>query len=1609
MSDLIRQQDSIKKIIANLPASLDKPIRDQAVKFINIYYQRIAADDLEKHSFLDLAGSALAIMQLAKKRTRDQNKVRVYNPVFDKHGWQSTHTVVEIITRNRPFLVDSVSMALNRLGTTIHLTIHPVLSVKRNAQGVLADIESSDSKKADFHSESIMHFEIDRLTEGDSFDEIEKDINAVLNEVADAVDDWESMIKQVEQLTVDLKKQKNPFDVKTNKEVIEICSWIKDNHFTFLGYCEDVISGNELKFKKGSGLGLLRNGHQDILPTGAVKHLNDDLVIVTKANTRSHIHRPAYMDFIGINRYDAKGKLLGQYCILGLFTSAAYNKNVHEIPLLRDKVSRVLAKSNLPEGGHDYKSLENIFETYPRDSLFAIADDDLFNISMGILALQERQRIRFFSRHDKFDRFYSCMVYVPKEIYNRELRIKIQNLLMDAYKGTTSQFNTHFSESVLARVHFIIRIKPGTKPKISEEKIEEQIIETARSWNDHMRETLTDQFGEEKGTALLQKYDDAFTVSYQSDFTARSAACDIEIMETLSSKHTIDIHMYRPLAADEASLRMKLYSRNKAISPSDALPVVENMGLKVLAEKPYRVQTSAKTATWIHDFNMQAHSGIEIEVDKIAEIFQNSFLKIWNGDAENDGFNQLVIKAELNWREIATLRGYSKYLRQIGIRYSEPYMIECLIDNFKVSRLIVDLFKTRFDPSLSAADRKSQIKALQTELEAGLEQVDNLDDDRILRSFINLVESSLRTNYFQPDNQGEPKPYISFKFDPSKINNLPLPRPMFEIFVYSPRVEAVHLRGGRVARGGLRWSDRREDFRTEILGLVKAQLVKNAVIVPTGSKGGFFVKRPPLGGDRNAILEEGIACYKIFMSGLLDITDNIVKGEIVPPGDVVRHDSDDPYLVVAADKGTATFSDIANGVAREYGFWLDDAFASGGSVGYDHKGMGITARGAWESVKRNFRELGHDTQAQPFSVIGIGDMAGDVFGNGMLLSRKIKLVGAFNHMHIFLDPDPDPEKSFVERERMFNLPRSSWKDYNSKLISKGGGIFERSAKSIKLSAEIQKLLDTTAESLTPTELINTMLKAPIDLLWNGGIGTYVKSTQETHEDASDRANDNLRVNGNQLRCKVIGEGGNLGVTQLGRIEFCRNGGKCYSDFIDNSAGVDTSDHEVNIKILLNEVVDNGDMTVKQRNQLLADMTDTVGNLVLTDNYDQTQAISIERIKAIHNVKEHARFIKLLEKSGNLNRELEFLPSDGILKEYATSNRGLTAPEISVLLAYSKIHIYDNLLDSNAPDDDFLRNVIEHYFPQRLVKNYRSEIAEHRLRREIVATYITNKMVNQAGPLFAFQLSETTGASYADISSAFVCSREIFSIDSIWKQIESLDNKVDADIQMQMLSDAAGLLERSTLWLLRNRRMPINIEQTIDYFTPGIEDLRNCIPRCFAKPNKILHKKRKDMLVKKGVSAALADEVASFVALSSSLDLVEVANEKDVDMTVASSIYFSIGDILDLHWLRDSIADLRAENHWHLLAKSSLRNQLHRVQRLLTADMLSGSKGSAKQRMDAWNTVNTKAEQRFKNVLRELKRSGKLDFPMLSVALGELQILRQSNDSATASESKSTDN
>ena len=1597
-------ENSISDIIRNLPEQRNSENDSSIEHFIKTYYAFIGEEDLSAYSAKHLANSAVEHYQSALDREVGEHAIRVFNPTEKKNGWSSNNTIIEIVTDNKPFLIDSVTMLLNRLNKYILLTIHPILSVERNKENKVVSMIDADTCDNDLPQESFMRFEISQQNSKDSLKEIKDEIQKVLTYINVVTSDWKQLLSFNDNLLSYLKTSNLPFSNSTIEESIEFCKWTANNHFTFLGACEYEFANDKLDYVKGSGLGLLRDDHQkafashdEILPVSSSAYVpNAELISITKANDRSLIHRPAYMDFITINRYNDEGKIIGQSCLLGLFTSRAYNIKTLDIPLLRLKLENTLANSKLPAKNHKYNKLINIFDTYPRDSMFAIDEKDLLDISLGILALQERQKTKIFIRHDKYDRFYSCLIFVPRDKYNKELRLKMQNILMDAFHGESCEFHTHFSESVLARIHLVIRKQPGVESTLSHEEIEQSIREVSQTWKDSLRESLFEKHEHQEASEFFSKYKDAFGAGYRNDFKAYSCSNDIRMMESVNDDNPFKVRVYLQGGSPSDKLRMKLYSLNNSISPSDSLPIVENMGLKVLAEKPYRTETPDGKVIWIHDFNMQSLQEKDLAIEQSGSLFEDAFSNIWSGNAENDKFNRLVIEAGLNWKLIAMLRAYSRYSKQIGLRYSEDYITNCLIKNSSMTKELANYFSTKFDPSTSESDRSISLPTISSNIVSILNEVENLDDDKILKSFVNLIDSTLRTNFYQNHDNGDIKNYISFKFDPSKIDNLPLPRPMFEIFVCSPRVEAVHLRGGKVARGGLRWSDRLEDFRTEVLGLVKAQLVKNAVIVPTGSKGGFVVKQPPTTGDRNDFINEGIACYKIFINGMLDVTDNLLKGEVIPPQNVVRYDEDDPYLVVAADKGTATFSDISNGVADERGFWLSDAFASGGSVGYDHKGMGITARGAWESVKRNFRELGVNTQAESFSVVGVGDMGGDVFGNGMLLSEHIKLVGAFNHLHILVDPDPDTFASHAERKRLFEMPRSSWQDYNQKLISKGGGIFERSMKSVPISPEMKKLLDIEDDALTPTQLINAMLKAPVDLIWNGGIGTYVKATSETHEDASDKANDVLRVNGNELRCKVIGEGGNLGMTQLGRIEFCQNGGKCYTDFIDNSAGVDTSDHEVNIKILLNDVSEQGKLTYEERNDLLAQMTDEVADLVLIHNYQQTQAISIELSDAHRKANEYIRFITKLEDNNILNRELEFLPSNEEILARAENGQGLTAPEISILLAYSKIEIYDKLLETDIPDDPYIRNVVEKYFPSYLVENYRAEIVNHKLRREIVATYISNKMINQLGPLSAFHLNEITGANIADITRAYACACDIFETDKTWAAVEALDNNASAETQISLLDDTAGMIDRATLWLLRNRRSPMNIQDTIDTFSKGVHDLRKNIISTLAQPSMELHNSRKQKFVDQKVPEDLAEVVASFTALSSILDIVEVSQLTDADSTKVAQTYFELGDKLRLHWLRHNVAALKVKNQWHLLAKSSLRNNLHRLQRLLTSDIMKNAQTNADYNLEQWLVDNEQGSKRFNEVMNDLKQLNEVDFPMLSVALGELQILRQGN-------------
>ena len=1348
----------------------------------------------------------------------------------------------------------------------------------------------------------------------------------------------------------------------------------------------------------GSGLGILRATDERPISVSfaqlppEVRRLarQKTPLSLTKANSRATVHRPAYLDYVGVKRFDAAGEVSGERRFLGLYTHTAYSASPWEIPVLRRKAQRVVERSGLLHGSHDHKALLDILETYPRDELFQISEDELVQTALGILHLGERRRVRLFVRRDAFERFVSCLVYLPRERFDTENRERIQRILQEAFAGLSVDYTTRVTDSVLARLHVVVYTKQGAIPEYDVGEIEARLAEATRAWTDDLRDALLEQLGEERAGPLVERYADAFPGAYREDFTPRQAVLDIERIERLDPDGDLGKSLYLPLAPTLDHLAFKLLRSGQPLLLSDVLPLLENMGVRVSDERPYEVRPRDSPPVWIYDFGLRHDEDAEFQADDVREMFQDAFARAWRGESENDGFNRLVLSARLTAREITILRAIAKYLRQAGSTFSQNYMEDALSAHPDVARRLVELFRMRLDP-VRSEDTGAKARALERELESTIDAVESLDEDRILRGFLRVVRSVLRTNYFQTDASGQAKPYLSLKLDPDLVPDLPEPRPMFEVFVYSPRVEAVHLRGGRVARGGIRWSDRREDFRTEVLGLMKAQTVKNAVIVPVGAKGGFVVKRPPAGGDRAALLEEVVECYQTFMRGLLDVTDTVAGGKIVPPPDVVRHDEDDPYLVVAADKGTATFSDIANAIAIEYGFWLGDAFASGGSAGYDHKQMAITARGAWESVKRHFRELGADIETTDFTAVGIGDMSGDVFGNGMLLSRHLRLIGAFDHRHVFLDPNPDAEASFAERRRLFELPGSSWADYDAALISPGGGVFPRAAKSVALSPEAQAALGVEASSLTPSELIHALLHAPVDLLWNGGIGTYVKAKEERHAEVGDRANDAVRVDAEELRCRVVGEGGNLGFTQRARVAYARGGGRIYMDAIDNSAGVDCSDHEVNIKILLDTIVADGDLTGKQRNAILADMADEVAALVLRDNYEQTQAISSSTAQAASMVEVHERYVRSLEQDGTLNRELEVLPSEEGFDERQAAGGGLTAPEFATLLSHTKIALGQELLASDLPEDPYLSSELERYFPARLGEEFAAQLQRHPLRREIISSRVANDLVNRAGTTFAFRLGDETGAGADDIARAYAVAREVFGLRGLWEEIEALDGHVPAETQTAMLLKARILLERATRWLLRNRRRPIDIAAAASRYAAGAAVLAEALPTLLGHSELEAARAKARGFADVGVPPELAERVAQLEALVPTLDLVEIAAATDVDVPAAAAVYFALGARLELHWLRDRIVDLPRETRWEAMARAALRDDVYSEQAGLTAEVLRGGAG-----VERWQAENASAIERSLQVLADIRSGGTLDLARLSVAVREIRNLIHSS-------------
>ncbi|WP_340378439.1 NAD-glutamate dehydrogenase [Streptomyces sp. SS7] len=1607
------------------PGAPGTPDHDALLAFLQRYYLHTAPEDLKDRDPVDVFGAALSHYRLAENRPQGTANVRVHTPTVEENGWTCSHSVVEVVTDDMPFLVDSVTNELTRQGRGIHLVVHPQVVVRRDVTGKLIEVLGGGHAGVlphDAHVESWIHVEMDRETDRADLKQVTADLLRVLSDVREAVEDWEKMRDSALRIADGLTEEHTPGDLSPAdvEEARELLRWLAADHFTFLGYREYQLRGDDsLAAVPGTGLGILRADPQhagedahpvspsfERLPADArAKAREHKLLVLTKANSRATVHRPSYLDYVGVKKFDAEGNVVGERRFLGLFSSAAYTESVLRVPVVRRKVDAVLTGAGFSPNSHDGRDLLQIMETYPRDELFQTPVDELRSIVTSVLYLQERRRLRLYLRQDEYGRYYSALVYLPRDRYTTGVRLRIIDILKEELGGSSVDFTAWNTESILSRLHFVVRVAPGTElPELSEsdkDRIEARLVEAARSWADAFAEALTAELGEERAAELLRSYNNAFTEGYKADHTPRAAVADLVHLERLTEEQNFSLSLYEPVGAAPDERRFKIYRKGDAISLSAVLPVLNRLGVEVIDERPYELRCADRSVSWIYDFGLRIPKALgggstDLLGDDGRDRFQEAFAATWTGRAENDGFNALVLGAGLSWRQAMVLRAYAKYLRQAGSTFSQDYMEDTLRTNVHTTRLLVSLFEARMSPGRQRAGLEI-VDALLEELDAALDQVASLDEDRILRSFLTVIKATLRTNFFQSTADGTPHAYVSMKFDPQAIPDLPAPRPAFEIWVYSPRVEGVHLRFGKVARGGLRWSDRREDFRTEILGLVKAQMVKNTVIVPVGAKGGFVAKQlPDPGVDRDAWLAEGIASYRTFISALLDITDNMVAGEVVPPSDVVRHDEDDTYLVVAADKGTATFSDIANEVAGSYGFWLGDAFASGGSAGYDHKAMGITARGAWESVKRHFRELGVDTQVEDFTVVGIGDMSGDVFGNGMLLSEHIRLVAAFDHRHIFIDPTPDAAVSYAERRRLFELPRSSWADYNADLISTGGGVFPRTAKAIPVNTHIRQALGIEAgvTKVTPADLMKAILSAPVDLLWNGGIGTYVKASTESNADVGDKANDPIRVDGQDLRVKVVGEGGNLGLTQLGRIEFARQGGRINTDAIDNSAGVDTSDHEVNIKILLNGLVTDGDMTVKQRNKLLAEMTDEVGALVLRNNYAQNTAIANALAQSKDMLHAQQRFLRHLVREGHLDRALEFLPSDRQIRERLGSGQGLTGPETAVLLAYTKITVSDELLQTTLPDDPYLRGLLYAYFPTALREQFPEYIDSHPLRREITTTVLVNDTVNTGGTTYLHRLREETGASLEEIVRAQTAARAIFRSAPVWDAVEELDNTVEAAVQTRIRLHSRRLVERGTRWLLNNRPQPLQLAETVDFFAERVEQVWSQLTKLLRGADLEWWQKIYDELSGSGVPDVLAARVAGFSSAFPALDIVSVADRMGKDPQDVAEVYYDLADRLHITQLMDRIIELPRADRWQSMARASIREDLYAAHAALTADVLAVGNGTStpEQRFKAWEEKNAAILGRARTTLEEIQGSETFDLANLSVAMRTMRTL-----------------
>jgi glutamate dehydrogenase len=1582
--------------------------------FVTHYFASTSRADLSERgndSMYDNLKQAWAFYQQSKANTPKIEFLHfdAKSPGRDseKQLRQQSGTRILVLQKDMPFLVDSIRQALTRCSIIIKYINNAVLYSERNAAGKLTTIPVKITEGS--NREALICLDCVRV-DGKQSKLAEKEIRETLRHVAVAVNDYPAMCEQMRNVRSALEKSaaRVPASATSHKESLDFMSWMLDDHFTFLGYEKYRINRNArsatIELLEESPLGVSKF-KQDIKPKVKLADLPigaRDLILkkkvcdFAKSGTRSKVHRPAYCDYVLIKEFDSNGEVVVEHRFLGLYTSSVYFQEVLDIPLLRRKVNAVLELSGFARNGHNIKDLMQVINVFPRDELFQISRSQLLHTATEITRIQDLRTSRLFIRRDLYGNFFSCLVYVPKDTFTTKMRLQIQNLLLQRLQGEEVDFTTYSSESEFTRIHLIYRAPRIEQVTYDAGAIEAEMVELIKPWEEHFSRALVDQYSDVEARKLHADYADCFSQAYKESYRAATAVADILDIEKVVANKELVVNLSPCNSDGKAEYSFKIFSYDEQLHLSHVDPILENLGLNIISEKAFCLQINSEDRVWLHDFSLYRAKPMGEFSANTKQIFEDAFLAVFNHHIDDDSFNELVTTAEIKWRDAALLRAYASYLKQIHFGYAVAHIAETLSNHREICRLLIEYFGKLFDPSLSESKRK-QARTTRAKLVAAIDAVTVLSEDSVLRAYLNLFDATLRTNYFQPDADGvEQKSYFSFKLDPTQINGMPRPRPRYEIFVFSRQVEGVHLRGGKVARGGLRWSDRREDYRTEILGLVKAQQVKNSVIVPVGAKGGFVIKQDVSSLDRNAFRELGIDCYKIFIRGLLDVTDNRIGNKIVSPTYVVKRDEDDPYLVVAADKGTATFSDIANGLSAEYGFWLGDGFASGGSNGYDHKQMGITAKGAWVSVQRHFRELGKDIQKEDFSVVGIGDMSGDVFGNGMLLSKHICLLAAFNHMHIFIDPAPDSARSFRERARLFKKQGSTWKDYNAELISAGGGIFSRHAKSITISPQMKQSFMIEEDNLTPDELISALLVSPVDLLWNGGIGTYVKAASESHLDVGDKANDALRVNGKQLRCKVIGEGGNLGFTQLARIEYAMNGGVSLTDFIDNSAGVDCSDHEVNIKILLNTLGKQAQLSETKRSALLQSMTNDVAELVLDNNYRQVQTIGLANYEMEFRNKEYAGLISFLEEKAGLIRDLEFLPSAEQFEERTAKQQYLTRPEIATVTSYIKMYLKQVLVSASYIDDGYLENYLHDAFPAVLASKYKREIARHPLRRELVATQLANYVVNLLGPSFIYRMVDSTGASATDVVKAAVIAKDIFDIEKYWLQIEALDYKVSAEAQAVMMTRLTRLLRRATRWLLRHQDTVMSFQDAQNQFTKPIAAIRKMFPQKLPADFQAMYQEKIEGLLAESVPKDLARDITSFEFLFPATSFIDISQTQGEKLTTVVEAYYALGEELQLNWLGKMINQLRVANNWQALARETYLDDLAWQQRILTANIVATNKGSASasRKVEKWGDENALALSRVKEMLEYLKTEQEPDYAMFSVVLRELNALAQ---------------